>query len=157
MRISKRFEFDGGRLFAGANSGGGFQSFYETILSDSEIKRIYILKGGPGTGKSSFMRDAASLAASRGLSVESYFCSSDPSSLDAVVLGGKYAILDGTAPHTVEASAPGAREEIINLGAFWNSDKLECFSRKRKGALHFLCVPRRSKKKHHSIFDTQRS
>ncbi len=122
MKISKRF--DGGSLFAGANSGGGFVSFYDTILHDKDVERIYILKGGPGTGKSRFMRDAAERATSLGMTVERYNCSSDPDSLDAVVLGGKYAILDGTPPHSVEPSLPGAREEIVNLGAFWDAKKL---------------------------------
>ena len=122
MKISKRF--DGGTFFAGANSGGGFVSFYDGILRDGEIKRIYILKGGPGTGKSRFMRDAAERATSLGMTVERYNCSSDPDSLDAVVLGGRYAILDGTPPHSVDPTSPGAREEIINLGGFWDSGKL---------------------------------
>ena len=123
MLISKRF--DGGSLFAGANSAKGFVSFYDTILSDEKIKRIYILKGGPGTGKSRFMKDAAERAETRGMTVERYFCSSDPDSLDAVVIGGKYAILDGTSPHSVDPTTCGAREEIVNLGAFWDTDKLQ--------------------------------
>lgn len=125
MKISKRIEFDGGKLFVGANSAGGFVSFYDTILSDEKIKKIYIIKGGPGTGKSRFMSDAAARAEELSFSVERYYCSSDPHSLDAVVIDGKYALLDGTAPHTVEAKCAGAREQIINLGAFWDSDKLE--------------------------------
>ena len=125
MVIRKRIEFDGGRLFVGANTGKGFVSFYDTILADEKIKRIYIIKGGPGTGKSSFMKDAAKRAQMMGLTVERYYCSSDPDSLDAVVIGGEYALLDGTAPHTVDPCAAGAREEIINLGAFWDSSKLE--------------------------------
>ncbi len=124
MKISKRFEFDGGRLFVGANTAEGFVSFYDTILTDEKIEKIYIIKGGPGTGKSRFMNDAARMAEKLSYSVERYYCSSDPDSLDAVVIGGKYALLDGTAPHAVEASCAGAREEIINLGAFWDSDKL---------------------------------
>ncbi|MBR2388588.1 MAG: hypothetical protein IKB02_07475 [Clostridia bacterium] len=124
MKISKRYEFDGGRLFVGANSASGFVSFYDTILNDEKIEKIYIIKGGPGTGKSRFMGDAAKRAEELSYSVERYYCSSDPDSLDAVVIGGKYALLDGTAPHTVEASCAGAREEIINLGAFWDSDRL---------------------------------
>ncbi len=124
MKISKRFEFDGGKLFVGANSSKGFVSFYDTILSDESIEKIYIIKGGPGTGKSRFMNDAAKRAEELSYSVERYYCSSDPDSLDAVVIGGRYALLDGTSPHTVEAKCAGAREEIINLGAFWDSDKL---------------------------------
>ena len=122
MKISKRF--DGGKLFAGANSGNGFVSFYDTITEDDDIKHIYILKGGPGTGKSSFMRLAGAYAQKKGLAVEKYSCSSDPDSLDAIVMGGKYAILDGTAPHMLDPKCPGAREEIIDLGAFWDSKKL---------------------------------
>ena len=122
MKITKRF--DGGSLFAGANSRHGFVSFYDTILSDENIERIYILKGGPGTGKSRFMRDAAERASALGMTVERYNCSSDPDSLDAVVLGGRYAILDGTPPHSVDPSLAGAREEIINLGVFWDSEAL---------------------------------
>ena len=130
MKITKRF--DGGSLFAGANSGDGFVSFYDTILSDESIERIYILKGGPGTGKSRFMRDAAERASALGMTVERYNCSSDPDSLDAVVLGGRYAILDGTPPHSVDPHLAGAREEIINLGAFWDSAGLSKCSDKIK-------------------------
>ena len=44
---------NGGVFFAGANSARGFVSYYDTILNDKKIERLYILKGGPGTGKSS--------------------------------------------------------------------------------------------------------
>ena len=116
--------FNGGIFFAGANSARGFVSFYDAILEDRKIEKIYILKGGPGTGKSSFMKRAAKEAARRGVSVESYACSSDPDSLDGVVIGGRLAIIDGTAPHTVDPRIAGAREEIINLGAFWDDGLL---------------------------------
>ena len=36
----------------------------------------------------------------------------------------KTVFLDGTAPHTVDPVFPGACEEILNLGEFWNSDML---------------------------------
>jgi len=32
--------------------------------------------------------------------------------------------LDATSPHVYEPSCPGAREELINLGEFWNADLL---------------------------------
>lgn len=116
--------FCGGALFAGANSGRGFVSFYGELFERDEIERIYILKGGPGTGKSSFMKRAAAFSEDRGYGVERYYCSSDPSSLDAVLIDGRIVILDGTAPHVMEANVAGARDEIINLGAFWNADAL---------------------------------
>ena len=39
-------------VFPGNNSSRGFYSYYESGLSGME--HIYILKGGPGTGKSSY-------------------------------------------------------------------------------------------------------
>ena len=119
-RKSEIKRFNGGVFFAGANSGRGFKSYYDSILKDEKIEKIYILKGGPGTGKSSFMKKAAEHAAKNGMSAEIYRCSSDPDSLDGVVIDGKIAILDGTAPHTVDPYLPGVRDEIINLGVFWD-------------------------------------
>ena len=117
--------FNGGVFFAGANSAHGFVSFYDSILGDKKIEKVYILKGGPGTGKSSFMKRTAEYAERRGMSLERYKCSSDPDSLDGVVIDGKVAILDGTSPHTVDMSFPGVRDEIINLGAFWDDNALK--------------------------------
>jgi hypothetical protein len=52
-------------------------------------------------------------------------CSSDPDSLDAVILPAKkVVILDGTAPHEVNPRYPAVCEEILNFGQFWNADKI---------------------------------
>jgi hypothetical protein len=60
--------------------------------------------------------------------VERYRCSSDPTSLDGVIINAKVAIIDSTAPHTVEAELAGARDILVDLGRFWNEDGLcsEC-------------------------------
>lgn len=111
-------------LFASANSGNGFVSFYERVFDRPHIKRRYIIKGGPGTGKSSFMRSVAADAERRGMVVEYYRCSSDPDSLDGIILDGRIAMMDGTSPHCVEPKVAGARDEMINLGEFWDGDAL---------------------------------
>ena len=59
-------------LFAAANSGRGFVSFYENIFNAPNIVRRYLIKGGPGTGKSSFMRRVAAFAEDNGYPVEYY-------------------------------------------------------------------------------------
>lgn len=115
-----------GVFFAAANSGRGFVSFYSEIFGREGIERRYLIKGGPGTGKSTFMKRAADMAESLGVSVERYKCSSDPDSLDGVIIDNRIAIIDSTAPHTVEAELAGARDVIVDLGAFWNSDRLFC-------------------------------
>ena len=115
-------------FFAAANSGCGFVSFYKEIFNNEGIKRRFLIKGGPGTGKSTLMRSLANEAERLGMLVERYRCSSDPSSLDGVIINKTVAIIDSTAPHSEEAELVGARDRLIDLGRFWNSESLylEC-------------------------------
>lgn len=118
--------------FPGSNTPAGFYSYYDYILNSREANRIIVLKGGPGTGKSSFMRRVAARLTELGYDTELLHCSSDPNSLDGVCareIG--FLILDGTAPHIVDPKAPGAVDEIINLGDCWNADRI----RQRKEAI----------------------
>lgn len=110
--------------FAAANSGHGFVSFFEELFNRPEIQRRIIIKGGPGTGKSGLLRRLANDAERGGRSVRRYRCSSDPDSLDGIVVDGSLAVIDGTAPHAAEPIFPGARDEIVNLGAFWDGARL---------------------------------
>ncbi len=112
------------RYFAASNSGRGFVSYFGEIFAPAHFEHIYIIKGGPGTGKSYFMRMVAEHAERKGKRVVYYYCSSDQSSLDGIIIDGKIAILDGTAPHDTDATIPGAAEDIIDLGIFWNSEQL---------------------------------
>ncbi len=115
--------------FAAANSGYGFYSFYDEIFGGKDIVERFILKGGPGTGKSRFMKDIAYRAERLGYDTEIFYCSSDPTSLDGIIVDvtgkGRVCVLDGTAPHVCEATLPGARDNIINLGEFWHSPTLK--------------------------------
>lgn len=112
------------KFFLAANSGEGFRSFFaESYIPGSW--RAYIIKGGPGTGKSSFMKFMAARAMDKGYGVVLCPCSSDPDSLDGVIIKDlKTVFLDGTAPHVVEPRLPGACENIIDLGRFWDGGKL---------------------------------
>lgn len=114
--------------FAAANSAVGFVCDYSACFDGSRIDRVYAVKGGPGTGKSRFLRDVAGYAQKEGFVCEYVYCSSDPDSLDGVILqkGARgIALLDATAPHVYEPRLPGAREELVNLGVFWDGDALE--------------------------------
>ncbi len=111
--------------FLGANTPKGFVSFFDELYNPYDDTDAYIIKGGPGTGKSTFMKRIAAEAEGRGLSTERVYCSSDPSSLDAVLVPGiKLSVCDGTSPHIVEPRFPGVAENIINLGEFWDSKRL---------------------------------
>jgi len=112
-------------VFSGGNTSKGFYSYFDYILSQEEAKRIFCIKGGPGTGKSNFMRRIATEFVNKGYDVELMHCSSDPNSLDGVVIKNiKVALLDGTAPHVVDPKTPGAVDEIINLGEYWEEEEI---------------------------------
>ncbi len=111
--------------FAAANTKNGFKSYFDNIFSQDVCDRTYILKGGPGVGKSTFMKKLGKLSEESGFKVEYFYCSSDPSSLDGIIIKEKrIAVVDGTSPHAVEPKFAGARDIIIDLGRAWNTDKL---------------------------------
>jgi hypothetical protein len=88
-------------------------------------EKVFILKGGPGTGKSTLLNRIGEVMRTGGFDVEYHYCSAAPHSLDGVVIpAAGVALLDGTAPHVVDPRYPGAVEEILNLGAFWDEAHL---------------------------------
>ncbi len=110
-------------VFPGSNTPLGFYSFYHDGLSG--LDRVFILKGGPGTGKSTLMRKIGIAMLERGYDVEFWQCSSDNDSLDGVLVPAlSVAVIDGTSPHTIDPLYPGAVDEIINLGEHWNDQYL---------------------------------
>ncbi len=115
-------------FFLGANSARGFHSFYDDLIDLKDAEAVYILKGCPGCGKSSLMKKAALAAEKDGFEVEYIHCSSDPSSLDGIIIPKlRKAIVDGTSPHVVEPVFPLAVEQYVDLGKFADTDALHSF------------------------------
>ena len=113
-------------FFAASNGFDGFKSNFDKVFSPSEFKRIYVLKGCPGTGKSTLMRKISN-DFSGFTDITNILCSSDISSLDGVIINKgnvKIGIVDGTSPHVVEPKYPGAVERIIDLGEGFDLDSL---------------------------------
>ena len=104
--------------FLGANSCRGFYSLYGSF-PPGEGSFLHIIKGGPGTGKSGFMRRLAAAAEKKGLDVETVLCSGDPDSLDGIYIPAlRQAWCDGTAPHVAEPAAFAVDADYVNLGSF---------------------------------------
>lgn len=89
--------------FLGANTGSGFFSVYDDFCPPGSGVFLWVLKGGPGCGKSTFMRRTTAAMEERGLESVYIHCSGDPDSLDGVIFPAiGTAIVDGTAPHGMD-------------------------------------------------------
>lgn len=112
--------------FPGGNTSKGFYSYYEYIIDHKSAEYIFCIKGGPGTGKSTFMKSIAEHFLKSGEDVDCFWCSADPDSLDAVLLRQRrIAFMDGTSPHIIDPKIPGAIDTILHLGDFWDTSKLK--------------------------------
>ena len=117
---------EGAAFFMGTNTADGYVSLFPELFDAKDGWTVYLIKGGPGTGKSGLMKRIAQEAQQRGYLVQRVYCSSDPKSLDAVRIPAlKVCLLDATAPHTLDPQYPGAAETIVNLGEAWNEKKLQ--------------------------------
>ncbi len=101
-------------FFLGANSPSGFYSLYDQMLPPAEARRVFLLKGGAGCGKSSLMRRVGAALEEAGEKAEYIVCSGDPGSLDAVIFPDlKAAIVDATAPHGAAPKGHTNGEKVL--------------------------------------------
>lgn len=118
------------RYFAASNSSEGFCSYYDDVFNLQKLYKIFVIKGGSGTGKAFFMKEIAKTAELYGFSVRYIYCSSDSESLDGIIINEqKIAVLDGTSPHVYEPKYIGAVEVFVNLADFLD-EKILTASRK---------------------------
>ena len=102
-------------FFVGANSGDGFRNLFPEMVDIEDTYDLMVLKGGPGVGKNTFMREVVRAMEAAGTAVERLWCSGDPDSLDGVVLPElRCAVVDGTSPHGSETKGHLRRTAAAN-------------------------------------------
>ena len=122
--------------YLGANTPSGFYSLYDQLIDPETARDVRILKGGPGCGKSTLMKQVGGALEEQGYAVEYIRCSGDPDSLDAVVIPALgAAVVDGTAPHVVEPKYPGLVESYVDLGACYDRAALQAVDPELKGCM----------------------
>ena len=100
-------------FFLSSNSPRGFYSKF------NELRRFKcnVIKGCPGCGKSTMMKKILDFLPDG--SYEVIHCSSDPDSIDSIILENhKICFVDGTAPHIFDPDIPGFCGNIVNLCKF---------------------------------------
>ena len=129
------------QYFLGGNTVRGFVSFYSGFCRGPE-DFLWVIKGGPGCGKSSFMKTIGRAAEEKGLDVEYVLCSGDPESVDSVYFPALHTgYADGTAPHVLEAVTPGAAGLYLDLSRFYDRLALQPHHRAAAKALS-IALPR---------------
>ena len=102
-------------FFLGTTTPAGFKGYFEPLRREPGMQMV-LIKSGPGCGKSTLMKQLARRAIQQGEPVECIHCASDPDSFDGVIfVRQRRAIVDATAPHTIEPDAPGADEVVLSL------------------------------------------
>lgn len=113
-------------VFASSHTSQGFCTFIPELIQG--LERVYILKGAPGTGKSTFIRMIGEIMAELGFETEFWI-----SAFDAVTPDGVYlpqlnrAVINGSLPESIDPRYPGVREILINLGDFCDAAELETY------------------------------
>ena len=102
------------KFFLGGNTVQGFKGFFGSELARAD--NVVLLKGAPGTGKSTLIKRLGAECAERGLDHEMWYCSGDPSSADGIFIKElSTAVVDATSPHPCEPSLPVIRERIVDM------------------------------------------
>ena len=60
--------------FLGANSPKGYFSKFDQLFLSAPEGKCFLIKGGPGTGKSTMLKKIASVLEEKGLSTELIYC-----------------------------------------------------------------------------------
>ena len=118
-------------FFMSASTPSGFVSHFPSI----DCENRYLLKGPSGSGKSTLIKRAVSSRLNGGV-CELIHCSFDKDSLDAAILEkDSIAFIDATPPHTLEPRAAIAKDRVISLYDFFDTETI----RKNKSEIERLC------------------
>lgn len=124
--------------FLGSNTPTGFVGYYNE--ANKSGNRLFILKGGSGVGKHTFMKKIAADMEAKGFDIDYCHCSNDVNSLDGIIIPAiGVGLIDGTSPHMVDPRLPACFDEIVNLGKYINAnalagcrDKIAALSERKK-------------------------
>lgn len=108
-------------IFASSHTRAGFHTFIPKLLEG--LKKVYILKGATGTGKSTFIKMIGETFYEKGYDIEYWMSALDSISADGVYIPQlEVALVNGNLQHPIEPKYPGVKEEVIYLGNYWDEN-----------------------------------
>lgn len=122
-------------VFTSSNTSRGFQTFIPELLEG--LKKVYVLKGPAGSGKSTFMRLLGESLFSKGYEVEFWMSALDPVNFEGVYIPQlEVALVNGSLPQPIDPKYPGVVGEIIYFGEYWDKKTVSARGREIVDLVH---------------------
>ncbi len=110
-------------FYASGNTARGFANQFDSSVQG--LERLYILNGGPGTGKTTIIRAISDHMARIGYDIWLIHCASDNGELDGVIVPDlKAGVIDGTAPREINHQLSAEKVQYIHLDAALDPSQL---------------------------------
>ncbi|MCC8042295.1 MAG: hypothetical protein LIO69_02020 [Oscillospiraceae bacterium] len=111
------------KYFIGCSTSRGYSCAVKDMLADTS-NTAYILKGVPGSGKSTLMKKISDSFPEKPKQI--FYCSENPDRIDALYFRDIHLlIVDGTYPHDIDPTYPKGVQSIIDLGSYINASALQ--------------------------------
>jgi len=111
-------------VLTSSNTSQGFRTFLPELLQG--VAKVFVLKGAPGTGKSTFIRLLGEAFSDQGYEVEFWVSAADPVSPEGVLIPQlRAAVVNGSLSSPIDPCYPGVTGDIIYLGDYWNKNLLQ--------------------------------
>lgn len=108
-------------VFTSSHTKDGFFTFIPDLIRG--LRRVYILKGPAGSGKSTLIRLLGETMYEQGYEIEFWISAIDPLNADGVYITQlDTAVINGSLPNPIDPFYPGGIGEIINLGDYIDKD-----------------------------------
>ncbi|MGE5391359.1 MAG: hypothetical protein ACM3PE_09885 [Deltaproteobacteria bacterium] len=113
-------------VFTSSNTYDGFHSFIPDLVKP--LQRVYILKGAPGSGKSTFIRMLGESLSERGYEVDFWLSAADPLNPEGLYLPRlDLAVVNGSQGLGLDPHYPGATGEVIGFEQYQDREALRRF------------------------------
>ncbi len=104
-------------VFTSSHTNQGFYTFIPTLLGG--IKKVYVLKGAPGAGKSTLIRSLGQELCQRGYEVDFWLSAEDAMNPEGLYISQlKSAVVNGNLSVAIEPKYPGLSGSIVNLSEY---------------------------------------